>query len=231
LLYRNVNSPWTDDNGKVWQVTSSVSDAEIAAYTSAVNQLPALMSYVSSGAMNATVTVVQSSRTITSLSSGCGGPYVTPDKVQADIDQYAPAGTYDSIIVGWSINNVGTATTNPPMNYWGCSPMGQYSNTHGATYSTVLFPAASWWWNTTYPAEVFLHEWLIPVTVWFQDHGFPDVPNVEGGSNQYGISSDSNGSWVNTWYKPLMSGTLPTAGGLSPGITPARWLSTKPVMK
>jgi hypothetical protein len=207
-----------------------LSAAQEAAYRSNVTAFGQLVGSTSAGNVTATVNIVTiADHPLSSFSSGCGGPYVTPGDVQADVDRYAPGGSYDSIIVGWSPEPT-AGHTNPPMAYRGCSVVGQYAGSHGATWTTVLSPynADLWWWNGEYPGEVFLHEWLIPVTWWFGDHGFPTTPSVEGDVSLYGVTTDAQGSWRDTWYAPLMRGTLSTAGGKSPGITTMMWRTVKP---
>jgi hypothetical protein len=217
-VYRSVDAPYTDSAGTTWQVRSTMTDAEDQAYRATVATLPGLIDTWSAHETTMSLTIVEVPHAINSLSSGCGGPYVAPWNIQSDVDSLAPAGAYDSIIAGWSLNGAG----NPPMNYWGCSLWNSlYSQAHGATWSNVLAPAASWWFaNAEYPAEAFVHEWLLGVGAYFITHGH-SIANVEQGS-AFGFSADARGSWK-TWYSAWLQGTIPTGTGGLTGVGPTLW--------
>lgn len=222
FLYSRVSAHWVDAHGHSHLISSSLTKAEASKYRAEVAALPALIYSWSGHNVTMKITIISPPHTITKLDTGCGGPYVAPWDIQTDINTYAPAGRYDSIIVGWSANQSGKTL----VPYWGCSLDGLYTQAHGATYSTVRVPEASWWWsNQAYGPEPFVHEWLLGVTGFFRTRGYA-MPSIEDGVTHYGFKAAANGSW-SAWYSAVMRGTLNSKLGPR-GITRALWQKTRP---
>jgi hypothetical protein len=223
LVYPAADLTYTPADGTPRHFASSMTARELSTVSSILGTMPGTVTSWSGGVVRVTVTMHQVPRPLASVTSYLGQFWVSPDDVRADIDTYAPRGSYDSVLVVWkSWNESGAAV---PILGWGMSLMpGDWAN--GAGYSTVYLPPASWWWNGTYPSEVFIHEWLHEAVHFYRAFGYPSIPSADAAST-YGYTTDSAGSW-RTWLSALMTGTIVDGSGNRLGIPASVWALGRP---
>jgi hypothetical protein len=222
LVYRTADLTYTAD-GVTQRFTSSITDGELRAALAAVANMPPTVRTWSGGAAAVAYEVQQVPHPMTTLTPYAGGYWVSPDNVHADIDTYAPDGTYDSILVLWKSWNERGQTV--PVPGWGMTLRpGPWAN--GAGYTTVFIPPASWWWNGSTPSEVFIHEWMHQAVHFYRAHGHPSIPSPDD-APQYGYTTDASGAW-GRWLSDLMTGRVVDSTGAKLGISPAIWSLGKP---
>jgi len=148
--------------------------------------------------------IVISTRTLTSISE-VGGPYSYwpgPADTMPEIDQYAPPGTYDSVIIFWQASDPVTGQS-IPSGGWG---WGGWMGPYNMTYATVF--NLSWIWPIdACEGEVFLHEWLHGVTGFYMSLGFPFPFEDLHGAEEAGYTTDENGCWK-PWLRDYMRGLV-----------------------
>jgi hypothetical protein len=222
LIYRDVdvNYSW---QGEQHHFVSHMTDADVQRARAVLGTLQGRVNSWSTGYGDVYVQrIVEPTRKITSLS-----PYkdkgfkVAPDDIRADLDQYAPDGSYDSIIVLW--RNDDDAGHTVPTGYWGLANAPS-SNANGAGYAIITIPPNHGVWWEYYPDEVLVHEWLHQVTGYFMNRGYR-MPNPDD-AEDYGYSADANGSW-RPYYSDIMRGRV-WDGSRYIGLTQAIWDSAKP---
>ncbi len=162
--------------------------------------------------------IVYSPRPLTHVSE-VGGPYSywpDPEDTHIEIDQYAPEGMYDSVIIFWQASDPVTGQS-IPSGGWG---WGGWMGIHNMTYATVY--NLSWYWpGDPCKGEVFLHEWLHGVTGFYQWLGFPFPVEDLHGAEEAGYTQDQNGCWE-TWLRDYLRG-LVLENGQYKGLVPAAW--------
>lgn len=180
-------------------------------------------------------TTVIVGRTLPKLAPCCGTTttFYWPDAqiTAPELVQYA-RGHSDSVIVYWPAKNHTTKASvlNP---HWGLSYGKPENYTYNVGYSTVsniVSPLD----RRYHPGEVFVHEWLHPVSDYYQVKGF-SVPNVDHSTSycQCVIRCDPylhiGGKGLMAFYQDLMTGT--TREPTSPqciGLTQNAWCSGTP---
>ena len=100
LVYRTADLTYSD-GGVSRAFASSITDSELQAAMNAVANMPPTVQAWSNGAAAVSYTVQQVPHPLTTVTAYAGGYWVSPDNVHADIDAYAPDGTYDSVLVLW----------------------------------------------------------------------------------------------------------------------------------
>jgi len=222
LVYRTAGLTYTV-NGVSQEFTSSITDTELRAAMSAVADMPRTVQAWSGGAAAVTYTVQQVPHALTALTPYADGYWVSPDNVHADLDIYAPDGTYDSVVVIWKSWNERGQTV--PIPGWGMTlRAGPWAN--GAGYTTIYIPPATWWWSGTTPSEVFVHEWMHQVVHFYRAYGYPTIPSPDD-AGTYGYTADSSGVW-GRWLSDLMTGRVVDSTGAKLGIPSATWSLGKP---
>jgi hypothetical protein len=165
--------------------------------------------------------IVEVPHPITSLDSlGSGIYWVGPNAIEADLNQYAPTGSYDSIFVVWQGRD---AREIIPVGGWGLTlPPGSWTN--GAGYSSVITPSDMWWWtNSVAPEEVFVHEWMHQVLYWNEHH---DRLHLDlHAAPSYGYQSE-NGSW-RRWLSDVMTGNVWDTDHYT-GVSRDMWTADQP---
>ena len=199
LVYRQTSLDFVGADGETRHLEATMSPSREALVLRTV-PTPGLVANWSSGVAAHRQTVVYPTRPLTSLSPlGNGAYWVGPGDVAAELDAYAPPGTYDSVLVLWQPWDTDDYV---PSWGWGLGlSAGPHSN--GAAYATITVPPSdrSWWvTNMEFPGEVYLHEWLHGVIDYHHAHG-AQVPDLH--NNAYFDYSDDDGSW-RRWYTDLM---------------------------
>jgi hypothetical protein len=157
---------------------------------------------------------------ITQLTSlGSNGYWVSPSCIESDLDTYAPAGTYDSIIVIWLATD---GETNVPSAGWGWS-LAPTDWSNGAGYTTVAVPGSHAWMGY-YPDEIFVHEWNHQTTGFYLWLGYP-MPSIDE-AGKYGYAADGHDSW-RVFLSDVMRGRV-WDGSWYIGIKPEIWQSATP---
>lgn len=224
LVYRQTNLDYVTASGEERHLEATMSPAMEALVLKTV-PTPKLVASWSSGLAAQSQTVVHPTRPLTSLSPlGDGAYWVGPGDVAAELDLYAPSGSYDSVLVLWQPWDADDQVAS-----WGwglgLSP-GPHSN--GAAYATITVPPSdrSWWVTTMeYPGEVYLHEWLHGVIDYHHAHG-AQVADLH--NNAYFDYSDDDGSW-RRWYSDLMQRHVPDPiSGAADGIGYRVWQAGTP---
>lgn len=222
MVYRQTNLEFVDASGKERHLGATMSAATESVMVGAVKTMPKLTRQWSSGVAAQQMTVVRPTTTLTRLTALGGGAYwLAPEDIAADIALYAPASSYDSIMVIWQPWD---ADDHVPSVGWGLAwPASPASN--GSSYSTITVPPAgnnSWITGRTYPGEPFMHEWLHGVIDHYASHG-SDTPALHADAT-YGYVAQG-GTW-SRWYGDLMQGHVkdPSSGGYL-GLSYLDWRS------
>jgi hypothetical protein len=167
------------------------------------------------------LTYVEVPHPITRLDKLGSGYWVGPDSVEADLDQYAPTGRYDSVFVVWQAKD--DSGEKVPVGGWGLTlPPGGWAN--GAGYSSIITPSQLWWWTSSdVPEEVFVHEWMHQVIYWNEQNDRMDF-DLHAGST-YGYEQE-NGTWKR-WLTDVMQGKV-RDGDHFIGVGPDDWAAGTP---
>ena len=128
----------------------------------------------------------------------------SPDDVRSDLNDFAPAGKYDSIFIFWPQRDLKNGTA-VPCDAWGLA-VGANDWTNGATYAAIANAPSSAWRNEA-RGEVWLHEWLHGVCAHFAQlgHVMPER-DADGGELHVYVRSSTAG-WIE-YYRDLMNGNV-----------------------
>lgn len=222
LVYRNIDADYIDLDGHSKHLTATMpaSDAtnmvqdflnqphrgNVYQYSDNLAELEARVQYID--------------RALNTLTPIGNGFWPSPDDTRQELNQYAPPGLYDSVIVFWQASHPTTGQSIPSygwgLGYW----PGDYAN--GMTYATVF--NISWVWpSDVCEGEVFLHEWLHGVTGFYMSLGFPFPYEDLHGAEEAGYTVDANGCWK-PWLRDYMRG-LVYENGQPKALVPATWHS------
>ena len=219
LVYRNINTTYLDENGITQQLTTSLSAQETASALRSFRQYPSIAHDFSNEEAIVEYDIIYIDRPINSLTSlGSSGYWVSPTDTAPELDQYAPDGTYDSILVHWAQCNP-TFSQCIPSPGWGLGLVAT-SGANGATYATVA-NASDGAWNTPTVGEPWLHEWLHGVTPFYESMGYPMPEGGADGGGLHGYTWSPTTGWGD-YYRDLMTGQVLDDGALT-GITPSAW--------
>jgi hypothetical protein len=216
LVYKDTDVTVTI-GGTTKHITASLSAEQLQDIKAITTQLPSQITQWSSNNVTMQITTEYPTHPLTTLSSLGGDNYwFSYGNAKPDLDQYAPLGKYDSVIVIW--NSTGTDTSIPSYG-WGLSVApGSYAN--GAGYTTITYPIGKTFFTAEPTAgEIFIHEWSHQTTGFYASKGLT-MPNIDR-AGDYGYSPDSHGSWQ-TFLSDVMQGKVPSSGKLI-GITKDMW--------
>ena len=221
LIYRDTDVTFTRSDGSDYHLQVHMSDAMHDLVLDTVARFQHSVSNWSSGMVEMPIDVVEVPHPLTSLDQFGSGYWVGPNSVEADINQYAPTGSYDSVFVIWQARD--DAGQEVPVGGWGLTlPPGTWAN--GAGYSSIIAPAALWWWSESpAPEEVFMHEWLHQVIFWNEGKARPSVDLHAPDRFGYGPT----GGTYRGWLSDVMTGHVPDGDHMN-GITAAMWAADKP---
>ena len=222
LVYRNINTDYIDIDGQSRHLTATMPLQE------ADNMVQSFLNQPHRGNVydfsdhlaELEANVVYVDRALTNLAPIGNGYWPSPDVTRTELDQYAPTGLYDSVIVFWQASHP-TSGQSIPTYGWGLGYWpGDYAN--GMTYATVF--NINWvWTNDTCEGEVFLHEWLHGVTGFYMSLGFPFPYEDLHGAEEAGYTVDANGCWK-PWLRDYMRG-LVYENGQPKALVPETWHS------
>src|SRR5262249_15174358 len=122
------------------------SEREVADALDSFAGFPMLVSELTDGRAGMEYDIVRPVHALTSLmqESPCRF-WPAPDDIRSDLDEFAPAGEYNSIFVFWPQRNLKNGTA-VPCDAWGLA-MGANELTGGATYAAIANAPSSTWKN------------------------------------------------------------------------------------
>jgi hypothetical protein len=166
---------------------------------------PRLVEQLSDNAASVSTDIIHVATPLRSLS--CETPtrfWPSPDDTKPQLDEFAPAGSYDSLFVFWPQRNFATGAA-VPCDAWGLAlAAGERSN--GATYAAVAnAPAAAWQGEAR--GEVWLHEWLHGVCAHFARQGHTMPERDADGAELHGYQRSPANGWCE-YYHDLMTGQV-----------------------
>jgi len=222
MVYRQTNLEFVDASGQRRHLGATMSAATEKLMVGAVKSMPKLTRQWSSGVVAQQMTVVRPGTPLSRLTALGGGAYwLAPEDIAADIAVYAPASSYDSIMVIWQPWDAEDYVSSWG---WGLAfPAGPASN--GSAYSTVTVPPrgnSSWISGKPHQGEPFMHEWLHGVIDHHASNG-SDTPDLHADA-RYGYV-EQDGTW-SRWYGDLMKQHVPDPlNGAHVGISYIDWRS------
>lgn len=222
FVYSSINVTYLDVNGIEQHFVYTITESEKSKAIWSFRQYASNAQRLSDNQAYVVYDVIYVNRMINTLTQLSQGYYwVSPNDVRAELDQYAPEGTYDSVFIYWPQNDLVNNTQIPSWG-WGLALTSPSSWSNGATYATVA-NAPDWMWESPSGdlGEVWLHEWLHGVCGFYANSGYV-MPNGDadgGGSHQYQNSPTEGWS---AYYHDLMTGNVLDNGVLT-GITATAW--------
>ncbi|HSH21613.1 MAG TPA: hypothetical protein VK992_03220 [Candidatus Caenarcaniphilales bacterium] len=221
LVYRETDVTFTRPDGSSYRLRARMSDYMYDLGLNAVRRTVGSVKNWSGSMANLDMQIVDVPHPLTAVDPLGSGYWVSPRAVRPDLDTYAPAGRFDSIIVLFQPKDADGVAI--PIPGWGLTvPNGPWAN--GAGFSSVKAPLENWWWtDTPYPEEVFIHEWMHQVLFYHLNTGETDV-DLHAAEN-YGYTKVS-GTWK-AWLADVMQGRVQD-GGRYLGMEADAWAAGKP---
>jgi hypothetical protein len=221
LLYPGTDVTYTKTDGTDYHLTATMSSQMHDLVLDTLGRFKRSVGAWSNDLVHMNLDVIEVPHPITSLDYlGNGRYWVGPRAIEADMNEYAPTGSYDSIFVVWQSRD---DTEIIPVGGWGLTlPPGSWAN--GAGYSSVITPTALWWWTeSAAPEEVFVHEWLHQVLYWNEQHDRLYLDLHAGAS--YGYHAE-NGNW-RRWLSDVMTGRVWATDHYT-GVSREMWAADQP---
>jgi hypothetical protein len=162
------------------------SEAELnAAREGFLEVLPSWVSEITENRLCVVPEVVVSERTLKSFSNVCGAPIPWAADVKADLDEYAPKGRYDSVVL--YAPNGGDAPN--------CGG-GPDDTSNLATFAYVIPRGeAAWLARKDDVYDAIIHEWMHGVIGFYENKpGVGPVPNIDS-AGSYGYEHDPDLGW------------------------------------
>lgn len=221
LLYRETDVTFTRSDGSSYRLQARMSDAMHDLVLDTVGRFRNSVATWSDGLARMNLDVVEVPHALTSLDAWNSVYWVGPLAAEADLNQYAPTGSYDSIFVVWQARD--DAGQEVPGGGWGLTlPPGPWAN--GAGYTSLITPSALWWWtDSTAPEEVFVHEWLHQVIYWNDSQGRLSLDLHAASSYGY---EPTDGTF-RRWLSDVMTGQVPEGDHFT-GVNAAMWAAGQP---
>lgn len=221
LMYRETDVTFTRPNGSEYHLRARLSNSMYDLTTDVLGRFRRSVNNWSDGLAALDMDFVDVPHPLSHLNRLSTSYWVGPDAVKADLDRYAPNGTYDSIIVIWNATDDAGVTV--PVAGWGMTMApGWWAN--GAGYTSVITPTHAWWWtDAVAPEEVFIHEWMHQVIFFHEVAGRMRLDLHAGPAFGY---RDYRGSWKE-WLSDVMQGRV-RDGDRFRGVSPEIWAAGKP---
>jgi hypothetical protein len=197
-----------------------VSERELEDALVSFGGFPKLVSELTDGKASIDYEIVRIDRALTSLTRESPKRFwPSPEDVRADLNEFGPAGKYDSIFVFWPQRNLQSGTA-VPCDAWGLA-IGASDWTNGATYAAIANAPPSAWTNEAC-GEVWLHEWLHGVCAHFARRGHVMPERDADGGELHGYVRSVSAGWTD-YYRDLMNGNV-VENGLRYGIPSEAWV-------
>lgn len=215
LVYPNTDVTYVDSDGATRHLVTSRPLTERLKALRAFHQYASFAHDYSDGEALVQYDVIHVERPISSLTAmGDRVYWVSPSDTQIELDQYAPQGEYDSILVHWEFCSEDFSQC-IPSGGWGLSLEGPTGWAHGATYA-VVENGPDWWWGSPTIGEVWLHEWLHGLCGYFPNLGYAMPSGCSDGVGSHGYTD------FTAYYRDLMTGQV-LEDGVYTGISPEAW--------
>jgi len=215
LVYPNTDVTYVDSDGTTRHLVTSRPLAERLKALRAFYQYASFAHDYSDGEALVQYGVIHVERPISSLTAmGDRVYWVSPSDTQIELDQYAPQGKYDSILVHWKFCSQDFSQC-IPSGGWGLSLLEPTIWAHGATYA-IVENGPDWWWNSPTIGEVWLHEWLHGVCGYYRSLGYTMPGGDSDGGSSHGYTDNA------AFYRDLMRGRV-LEDGVYTGISPEAW--------
>ena len=197
----------------------NATETEVADAVESFRAFPELVANLTSGAAGVIYDIVHVERALTSLSRiGPGKFWPSPDDTRVELNEFAPAGSRDSIFIFWPQNDFRNGVSIPSAGWGLGSGASAWSN--NATYATVA-NAPSRAWQGEAPGEVWLHEWLHGVCHHFAQQGHVMPERDADGAEIHGYVRSPTAGWTD-YYRDLMTGNV-LEDGRTVGIGKEAW--------
>jgi len=221
LIYRQTDVTFTQADGSTYRLRATMTNTMYDLVKKTMGQAKNSAGTWSDGLAAMNMTFVDVPHPVTSVAPLGNAYWVGPQSVKADLDKYAPTGTYDSIFVIWEPRDA--AGVKIPVGGWGLSlPNGTWSN--GAGFSSIITPAQLWWWTeSAAPEEMVIHEWMHQV-IYFHEKAGRMKLDLHA-ATQYGYVQVS-GTWKN-WLSDVMRGRVNDNGTML-GVSRQIWAAGTP---
>lgn len=222
LFYRETDVTYTDTDGRTRRLRTTMTNSMESLTSSVLSDFRTSVRNWSGGLVTLDLDIVKVPHPVTELGMLGNSYWVGPAQVRQDINDYAPAGAYDSVFVVWEPKDRASGERIPTA-AWGLTlPPGSWAN--GAGFSSVITPTWEWWWtDSVAPEEVFIHEWMHQVIFWQEHQGRPGI-DLHAAS-KYGYEA-TNGTWKR-WLQDVMQGKV-WDGQRYIGVTPEMWAADSP---
>jgi hypothetical protein len=214
LVYRNIDATYIDQSGVTQHAVHAMSDRDYNYVMYMLSRLADTIATWSAGDAIMNVTVVTVDEPMRSLNAdGSANEY----QARKEIDRYNPGGVYDCISIVYSLDDIWVS---------GVASVGLSGTANGAGFSRIHVPINYIDWGSTYPEEIFIHEWLHNVEGYYRGLGY-NAPNLHD-AEAYGYQPDPNagGSW-HEWYEDYMQNKV-WDGSQYIGVPLAAWQSHVP---
>ncbi|MBV9009785.1 MAG: hypothetical protein JO354_11565 [Verrucomicrobia bacterium] len=180
-------------------------EQEIGDALQSFSGFPDLVRELTSGAATIRSEVVEVQQPMHSLTIRAPNEFwPSPNDTRGELDQFAPAGRFDSLFIFWPQHDFARGDS-VPGTAWGLG-MGASEWSNGATYAAVA-NATSSAWNGEARGEVWLHEWLHGVCHHFARRGFVMPERDADGAELHGYTRSPIHGWCD-YYRDLMSGNV-----------------------
>jgi len=219
LVYHDTDVTYIDSDGTTRHLVTRLADEEVLKALWAFRQYTSIAHDFSVGEALIQYDVIHVARAVTSVTSlGEAGYWVSPSDVHIELDEYAPPGSYDSILVHWAQCDQSFDQCVPSAGWgYGLQPT-DWAN--GATYATVS-NAPDWMWEVPTVGEPWLHEWLHGVCSYYADLGYTMPTGCADGGSSHGYIWSPTTGWA-AYYRDLMTGQVVEHGDHT-GITAEAW--------
>lgn len=224
LIYCRIDARYRASRWRWKHFAHHLSEAEVEEAEDSFRHFPPLVTELTGGRAAVEYAIVHLEQPLRKVSPiSWGGFWPSPNDVRAELDYFAPRGSFDSIFVFWPQTNFSNGRA-IPSGGWGFG-MGATDNTNDATYAAIAnAPSAAW--QRPRVGEVWLHEWLHGVCHHFARRGqiMPDG-DADGGRRHGYVQSPTDG-WCE-YYRDLMNGCV-EENGERKGIATLAWQEPNP---
>jgi len=219
LVYPNTDVTYIDSGGIPRHLVASRARTELRKAIQTFHQSTSFAHDYSSEESLIQYDVIYVERPISTVTvMGENVYWVSPSDTEIELDQYAPPGKYDSVLVHW-VQCSQDYSQCIPSGGWGLA-IGPTDWAHGATYATVA-NGPSWLWESPTSGEVWLHEWLHGVCAYYHSLGYRMPRGDADGGESHGYIWSPTTGW-GEFYRDLMTGRV-LEDGVYTGISPEAW--------
>lgn len=217
IVYRQIDLELKQPDGSRNHLRATMTDEMYDLVMHTVEQVEPAVRNWSHGLADWSLTVVDAAQPLGEVEQLDDGYWVSPKAIRADLDRYAPAGRYDSVVVVWQPTDDHGGKI--PVPAWGLTlPPGPWAN--GAGFSSITTPSSvGSWTESADPEEVFVHEWMHQVIF------FHDIPVDLDAGGSYGYSA-ADGSWQ-SFLSDVMTGQVQQGDDLL-GVDSETWRAGTP---